>query len=1093
MFAKVLIANRGEIAVRIARALAELDVASVAVFAEEDAASLHVLRADQAVALAGRGAAAYLDQDAVIAAARATGCDAVHPGYGFLAENAGFARRCAEASLVFIGPSAEALALFGDKAAARRLALAEGVPLAAGTTEATTLEEALAFARGLSPARPVMLKAIAGGGGRGIRIVENVADLPEAFARASSEAQAAFGVPDLYIEELITGARHLEVQVAGDRGGEVMHVFERECSLQRRQQKLIEIAPAPMRVGGFDAELRDGMFAAALRLARAARVHTLCTFEFLVDERARRFVFMEANPRLQVEHTVTEEVMGVDLVQTQIALAAGSSLAELGLSPASLGTPRGFAVELRVNMERIQPDGSAAPTGGTLTAFEPPSGAGIRVDTFGYPGYATTTSFDPLLAKVIVSVPHGTLADAFARGYRALCELRIDGVHTNVALLQALLLRPELREGIFDTRFVERHLPELLAANVTHPQLHAKTAARVDATAAAMAIEGPEGSTPVVAPMGGHVVAIPVKEGDAVSATTTVAVIEAMKMEQAIVAGRAGVVRLLAVTKGDRVAPEQPLVFLELSAVAGEGNGDTQAADTDADFAHLAEVRARQLALLDEARGEAVEKYRKRAALTARERIAYLCDEGSFHEIGGLIRSAHAASFAPADGIVGGSAKIDGRSVLILSQDFSVYGGSSGRLGGVKMERVARQALQQGLPLVMLLDGGGHRIQDGQSSREYAPAMPLFHDLARMSGWVPMVSAVLGAGFASNTNYSGMADFVVMVRGQSTMGLAGPALVRAGTGEEISIEALGGAGAQVDRHGLADHATESEETALDSLRRFLAYLPANAREPAPRVASWAPSRDAGEIASIVPANSRRSYDVRRVVRCLADEGSVFEVKPTYARNIVTSLARMGGRPVGFIANQPLVQSGMLDSPACEKASHFIALCDAFGLPLLYLMDVPGASIGSPAERTMLGRRSARMLFELGHATVPRLSVILRKGYGLGYVAMNGGRSFDAEACFAWPTAEICAMSVEGSVDVAFRRDYEKAEDPAARRQELIDEIRARISPVLAAEGFGVDDVIEPAETRDRLLEVLDRVPGRRPNEMPPKYRSISPI
>jgi acetyl/propionyl-CoA carboxylase alpha subunit/acetyl-CoA carboxylase carboxyltransferase component len=1092
MFTKVLIANRGEIAVRIARALAELGVASVAVFAEEDAASLHVLRADESLPLAGRGAAAYLDQDAVIAAARTTGCDAVHPGYGFLAENAGFARRCAEAGVTFIGPSPEALALFGDKAAARRLAHTEEVPLAAGTTEPTTLDEALAFARDLSPARPVMLKAIAGGGGRGIRIAPDLAALPEAFARASSEAQAAFGVAELYIEELVTGARHLEVQVAGDRSGEALHLFERECSLQRRQQKLVEIAPAP----GLDPALRDAMFAAALRLARAARVHTLCTFEFLVDERARRFVFMEANPRLQVEHTVTEEVMGVDLVKTQIALAAGSTLAELGLSQKSLGTPRGFAVELRVNMERIQPDGSATPTGGTLTAFEPPSGAGIRVDTFGYTGYTTTTSFDPLLAKVIASVPHGSLGDALSRGYRALCELRIAGVHTNVALLQALLLRPELREGRFDTRFVERHLGELLASDLVHRQLSPTTVAEVTGTTASLSVTGPEGTTAVVAPMGGYVVALPVKEGDAVSATTTVAVLEAMKMEQAIVAGRAGIVRLLAVARGDRVVPEQPLVFLEVSDVTGDASAAVATADRDEDPAHLAELREKKRALLDEARGDAVAKYRKRAGLTARERIAYLCDDGSFNEIGGLIRSPRvdpAEKEAPADGIVCGSAKIEGRAVMVVSQDFTVFGGSSGRLGGVKFERVARQAMQQGLPLVMLLDGGGHRIQDGQSSREYAPAMPLFHDLARMSGWVPMVSAVLGAGFASNTNYSGMADFVVMVRGQSTMGLAGPALVRAGTGEEISTEARGGAAAQVDRHGLADHAADSEPTALDSLRRFLSYLPSNAREATPVLATWEPSAEAAEIARIVPANSRRSYDVRRVVTCLADEGSVFEVKRTFARNVVTSLGRMAGRAVGFIANQPLVRSGTLDSPACEKAAHFVAMCDAFGLPLVYLMDIPGLLIGSPAEETTLGRRSAKMLFELGHSTVPRISIVLRKGYGLGYLTMAGGRSFDADACFAWPTAEICAMSVEGSVDVAFRRDYEKAPDPAARRQELIDGIRARISPLLAAEGFGVDDVIEPGETRERILEVLDRVPRRRPNEMPPKYRSISPI
>jgi propionyl-CoA carboxylase beta chain len=356
---------------------------------------------------------------------------------------------------------------------------------------------------------------------------------------------------------------------------------------------------------------------------------------------------------------------------------------------------------------------------------------------------------------------------------------------------------------------------------------------------------------------------------------------------------------------------------------------------------------------------------------------------------------------------------------------------------------------------------------------------------------------VLGAGFAANTNFSGLADLIVMVRGKATMGLAGPALVKAGTGEEISLQALGGAEAQVDRHGLADLGVASEEEAIGTLRRFLAYLPDNARAPAPAVPyAEDPATElarAEGLLGIVPANSRRSYDVRRIVDLIADADSVMELKPTYAGNVVTALGRLRGRPVGFIANQAAVLGGMLDSPACEKAAHFVGMCDAFGLPLIYLIDVPGFSIGSDAERTTLGKRSAKLIFELGQATVPRLSVVLRKGYGLGYVAMAGGRSFDADAALAWPTAEICAMSVEGSVDVAYRRAYEAAPDPAARRQEIVDDIRSRIGPLQAAQGFGIDDIIDPRTTRARLIEVLDRVPARRDNGVPARFRPISPI
>jgi len=507
----------------------------------------------------------------------------------------------------------------------------------------------------------------------------------------------------------------------------------------------------------------------------------------------------------------------------------------------------------------------------------------------------------------------------------------------------------------------------------------------------------------------------------------------------------------------------------------------------------LGAIEAARAELADAQRPEAVAKQRQRATYTARERIALLCDPRSFTETGALVRDEKFGERAPADGLITGACRIDGRWAMIAAQDFTVLGGSSGVLGSEKLRRLTGQAMQQGVPLVMLLDGGGHRIQDGQDSRHFARANSNFHDFARMSGWVPMVAAVLGAGFAGPTNYAGMADFVVMVRGQSTMGLAGPALVKAGTGETVDTEEIGGAEAQT-RNGLADLACDSEGEALAAVRHFLAYLPSNARGSLP----MRPTEDPADVLedslfSLVPANTRKSYDVRRVIDAIVDRNSTLELKPAYAANLVTTLARLAGRPVGFIANQPQRLGGMLDSPACEKGAHFTALCDAYGLPLIYQVDVPGFSIGSPAERTMLGRRSAKLLHELGHATVPRISVVLRKGYGLGYLAMCGGRSFDADACLAWPTAEICAMSVEGSVDVAYRREYAGARDPSAARQAIIEDIRSRVDPLRAAEGFGVDDVIDPRDTRGRLIDILDRVPARRDNRIPPKFRSIVPV
>jgi propionyl-CoA carboxylase beta chain len=353
---------------------------------------------------------------------------------------------------------------------------------------------------------------------------------------------------------------------------------------------------------------------------------------------------------------------------------------------------------------------------------------------------------------------------------------------------------------------------------------------------------------------------------------------------------------------------------------------------------------------------------------------------------------------------------------------------------------------------------------------------------------------MMGQGFAGPTNYSALADFVVMVRGQATMGMAGPALVKAGTGVDISKEDLGGARRQARQQGIADLAVDSEEECLDAVRRFLSYLPDNARAPLPMTDCDDPAdRRDDSLFDLVPAESRTVYDVRKVIEVIADRDSVFEIKPDYAANIVTAFARLDGRPVGFVANQSMRKGGILDTPASEKAAHFIGLCDAFGLPLVFLIDVPGFAIGPAAEDTGLGRRSGRLFFEIGIATVPRVSVVLRKGYGGGYYAMAGGRSFEADAAYAWPTAEICAMSIEGAVDVAFRRDYRDADDPAAARQDLIDRIKQQTAAIDAARDFGIDEVIDPRDTRARLIETFNTAPPRRPDRNPPRHRAISPI
>ncbi|MBM3554447.1 MAG: carbamoyl-phosphate synthase large subunit, partial [Alphaproteobacteria bacterium] len=543
MFKKLLIANRGEIAVRIARSAAELGLHTVSIHSADDAASLHTRRTDERRGLEAHGPAAYLDIARIVALAKEAGCDAIHPGYGFLSENAAFARACAASGIAFVGPAPETLDLFGDKARARALAESVGVPVLPGTAGPTTREEAKGFLEALGPGGAIMIKAIAGGGGRGMRPVARLDDLDEAYDRCRDEAEKAFGRGEVYVERFFPRARHIEIQVIGD-GRDVTHLWERECSLQRQRQKLIEIAPAP----GLAPVLRDKLIAAALALAKAAHYRNIGTFEFLVDAADRKpdapFAFIEANPRLQVEHTVSEEVTGVDLVRTQLRLAAGAKLADLGLSPGKVPPVRGVALQARVNMERMEADGSVRPTGGVISAYDLPSGAGIRVDGFGYTGYRTNANYDSLLAKLIVHAPSDRMEDAVAKAYRALCETRIGGIGTNIGFLQNVLRHPALVANRVHTRFIEEHLADLVGADpALHAKLYVETAAeprlagaKVDSLdplavlahgkagggdAAAQPLhpafaDAPLGTVPLPAPMQGTIVSLSVQPGNKV-------------------------------------------------------------------------------------------------------------------------------------------------------------------------------------------------------------------------------------------------------------------------------------------------------------------------------------------------------------------------------------------------------------------------------------------------------------------------------------------------------------------------------------------------------------------------------------------------
>jgi len=441
VFNRVLVANRGEIAVRVIRALHELGVEAVAVYSTADEDALHVRLADRAVRIGPPPAAeSYLSIPALVAAAETTGCEAVHPGYGFVSENADFVRACADNDVVFIGPPADVMERMGDKARAKAEMRAAGVPLVPGTERVSGPAEARAAAEELG--FPVLLKAAAGGGGKGMRTVTEPEDVHAAFERASAEAEASFGDGSLYVEKAITPARHVEIQVLCDGHGNVLTCGERECSVQRRHQKLIEESPSP----ALDDERREAMEAAAERACRHIGYRNAGTFEFLVGPDGS-FSFIELNARLQVEHPVTESIIGIDLVREQVRIAAGDALAHGGRA----GPRSGHAIELRINAE--DPMRGFAPAPGRIERFRPPLGPGVRVDTFVEDGTVISPHYDSLIAKIVVR--DGNRRLAVNRALRALAELEVEGVSTTRDVLRDILDSDEFRSGEYSTSFLD--------------------------------------------------------------------------------------------------------------------------------------------------------------------------------------------------------------------------------------------------------------------------------------------------------------------------------------------------------------------------------------------------------------------------------------------------------------------------------------------------------------------------------------------------------------------------------------------------------------------------------------------------------------
>jgi len=493
---------------------------------------------------------------------------------------------------------------------------------------------------------------------------------------------------------------------------------------------------------------------------------------------------------------------------------------------------------------------------------------------------------------------------------------------------------------------------------------------------------------------------------------------------------------------------------------------------------------------------EKIAKQHDAGKLTARERIALLIDEGTFTELGihggpHFSQRAMDGKEAPADGVITGYGKVDGRMVAVCAYDFTVMAGSMGATGELKVGRLRELALTKRIPFIWLLDSAGARIQEAIGSL-FAGTGHLFREEVVMSGVIPQIAALVGPCAAGTAYIPGLADFVPMVRGQGSMALAGPHLVRAAVGEDVTQEELGGSRVHCRRSGVGDLEVADDDECIARIKEYLSYMPQNCEERPPVIACDDPiDRMDDELLDVVPDSNRKPYDMYEVIRRVVDHGSYFDLKPQWAKTVITCLARFGGRPAGIVASQPRQIGGILDNDSADKAARFINLCNAYSIPLVFLQDVPGFMVGTKVEEAGIIRHGAKMLYAVANATVPKVTVVIRKAYGAGYYVMCG-KAYEPDLIVGWPTAEISVMGPEGAVEIIFRKQVEAAEDPAAKKAELIANFRELIDVYIAAGNDMIDDVIDPRETRPVVCRALEMAANKHV-ERPWKRSGVVPV
>lgn len=1117
---KILIANRSEIACRLIRTYSLYpSIHTVALFTPSEKGSTHVRLATTSVALPEEGPRAYLDAANIVNIAKKEGCWGIAPGYGFLSEDAEFVRLCEGEGIVFIGPSSEQLAQLGNKLSARSLAADAGVPILNGTNtirdRGASIRDVLAFAKSLGPARKIILKAAAGGGGRGIRIIDDNTDdqaIRLAYEACRREAHASFGDGSLFAERYLHGAKHIEVQLLGDGTGEVCHFWERECSLQRRNQKVVEIAPSH----SITPWLRRAIIEAAVKLGKAVKLRSLATIEFLVDAATEDYYFMETNPRIQVEHTITEQINGIDLVDLQLQVALGRTLADLHIIREPQ-PPRLTSIQLRINAENFRQDGTAQPETGTIRQGYFPTGAGVRVETAleGGRHHAVSPLFDSLLAKLIVTSSSYESALRLARW--AIGETRIVGCRTNQSFLMALLDMQTLQEGKSNILTIQENFEALYSATQQFEDALLAKGDRTSKEATSPAgdapkVERPAGSEELLAHVTGVVLSIKVSEGDKITAGQELVILAAMKMEHSVRSAYSGVVAKVAVTQGQQVNAGDALLFIS-------SDGDSSSSSThdppetenpEKLRPELTELNERKAFLRYAGREEDVAKRHANGYLTGRENLDLLVDKDSFVEFGDLVVAAqrkrypmsHLIARTSGDGIIVGWAKMGSHPVAVVIGDYLVLAGTQGHLHHQKLDRIFQSIIDHPAPLVLYAEGGGGRPGDTDHLGMAGLNTPSFGLMGEIKArGIPSVAVVNGYCFAGSAALLGTCDIVIATRGGSkgapsrkstTIGMGGQAMIEGGGLGRFEHEHIGPVDVHM-RSGGIDVLVDTEVEAAPLVRKIVALFTRPQLPPAESLYTSDPLR----LRTAVPplSSRRRAYDVRRVINLLLDDDSFIEFCPEWGLSVLTGFGRVNGRAVAIMAsNSSSPLGGVIDVASGAKVNRLLRLLIRLGgMHILTLCDTPGFMVGPDFERSIeaQGAGSTYRCFgdwfgnsqEFAVLGGRILGVVLRNGFGLGAQAMLGGGSTKNSMCVAWPSAIFGGMGIEGAVRLAYRKELGAINDLEKRKekeQEMIDRMYSEGNALNTATVAEIDSVIDPATTRKWLEQMIEVLPERVP-------------